>query len=188
MIIQGCKKSHLVEDGYCNDETNKIQCGFDGGDCCYACVNKAFCKDCLCLTGTFEEEINTLLGDGYCNDETNNGACNYDAGDCCGIVNTDFCSECNCYLNISCASGSPPPTVGDGYCNDETNIKECLFDGLDCCGFDHDDDGYYDHYDGGDYYDYEYDSVADTSFCTECICHGMFLQLSFINEWKNDFF
>ena len=179
MIIQGCKKSHLVEDGYCNDETNKIHCAFDGGDCCYACVIKEFCKDCLCLSGTFEEEINPLLGNGYCNDETNNGACNYDDGDCCGIVNTDFCSECNCYLNVSCATGSPPPTVGDGYCNDETNIKECLFDGLDCCRIDHDDDGYYDFHD--------HDFFVDTSFCTECICQGMFLQLSFIDKWKNDF-
>ena len=100
MIIQGCKNSHLVEDGYCNDETNKIHCAFDGGDCCYACVNKAFCKDCLCLTGQLVEIINPLIGDGYCHDENNNAACNYDAGECClSNINTDYCSNCSCSSN-----------------------------------------------------------------------------------------
>ena len=133
MIIQGCKNSHLVEDGYCNDETNKIQCAFDGGDCCYACVNKAFCKDCLCLTGTFEEVINPLIMDGYCHDETNNPECGYDGGDCCGsCVITDYCTNCSCIGNVT-GNGVPNALVGDGYCNDETNNAACNYDHGECC-------------------------------------------------------
>jgi hypothetical protein len=106
---------------------------------------------------------NALVGDGYCNDETNNAACHYDGGDCCGIVNTNLCTECNCYLNVTCAAGFPPPSVGDGYCNDETNIAECMFDGLDCCGYDRNNDGDDD------------EVIVDTTLCIECECHGMYI-------------
>ena len=123
----------MVGDGYCNDENNKIQCNFDGGDCCYSCVSKAFCFNCECLAGNSGEEINhPLIGDGYCHDETNNAECNYDGGDCCVNIKTDFCSECACYLHETCAAG-PIPTLGDGFCNDETNNADCNYDHGDCC-------------------------------------------------------
>ena len=55
--FKGCKDSNLVGDGYCHDEANKIQCAFDGGDCCYSCVNKEFCKQCLCINENGDEDI-----------------------------------------------------------------------------------------------------------------------------------
>ena len=33
----------LVGDGFCNDETNIFECGFDGGDCCSSYVNTYNC-------------------------------------------------------------------------------------------------------------------------------------------------
>ena len=79
MIVKGCKYPELVGDGYCNDETNKRQCDFDGGDCCYSNVSTAFCSDCKCLTGDKGVEINRpLIGDGYCHDETNNKGADID--------------------------------------------------------------------------------------------------------------
>ena len=106
VFVKGCKYPELVSDGYCNDETNNIHCNFDGGDCCYSCVSKAFCKDCLCLTDNFGEEINySLIGDGHCHDETNNEKCNYDGGDCCINSTMDYCSECTCYFNETCSDG-----------------------------------------------------------------------------------
>ena len=76
-----------------------------------------------------------MVGNGFCNDETNIAACNYDGGDCCGHnVNTDFCSNCQCYLNETCVAGTHP-LVGDGFCNDETNHALCNYDLGDCCGF-----------------------------------------------------
>ena len=68
--------SHVfVGDGVCNDETNILECSYDGGDCC---LNP------------------NVVGDGICNDETNHLGCNYDGSDCCVNVNTDSCSSCNC--------------------------------------------------------------------------------------------
>ena len=32
----------------CNDETNNIDCNFDGGDCCSNCTNTDNCSDCVC--------------------------------------------------------------------------------------------------------------------------------------------
>ena len=102
MFIIGCQYPRLVGDGYCNDESNTIQCDFDGGDCCYTCVSKQFCIDCKCLAENEDKELNyPLIGDGYCQDEINNAACNFDGGDCCGsCVNTNFCIDCTCYNNI----------------------------------------------------------------------------------------
>ena len=74
-----------------------------------------------------------MIGDGFCNDEANNENCNYDGGDCCGYtVNTDFCSDCKCYVNGTCVAGTHP-LVGDGFCHDETNNAICNYDGGDCC-------------------------------------------------------
>ena len=66
----------FVGDGVCNDETNIVECDYDGFDCC--------------------TNPNTV-GDGICDDDTNHPECNYDVGDCCLMdVNTDSCSDCNC--------------------------------------------------------------------------------------------
>ena len=73
--VPGCKKVELVGNGFCNDETNIVNCHYDGGDCC--------------------TNLN-LTGNSICNDETNVAGCNFDGGDCCVNINTDYCSECNC--------------------------------------------------------------------------------------------
>ena len=163
--------SPLKGDGYCHDELNIIQYRYDNGDCCGSCVIYDFCTKCTCIDAdTDKRSLNALLGNGFCNDVTNNPECNYDYGDCCGAINTDYCYECICYfnnINDSCAAGSPPSTVGDGFCNDENNVQDCLFDGLDCCGYDHNDDGDYD-----DIFSWYDEFHADTTLCTECVCHG----------------
>ena len=75
-----------------------------------------------------------MILDGFCNDETNNENCNYDGGDCCRYnTNTDFCSDCKCYINETCVAGTHP-LVHDGFCHDETNNEICSYDGGDCCG------------------------------------------------------
>ena len=43
---------YLVGDGYCQDETNNLDCNYDGGDCCGACsVNPEHCTECVCQEG-----------------------------------------------------------------------------------------------------------------------------------------
>ena len=39
----------LISDGFCNDETNNVDCNFDGGDCCGGCANTDYCLDCVCF-------------------------------------------------------------------------------------------------------------------------------------------
>jgi hypothetical protein len=107
-LLEGCPPQHiwLVGDGACFDETNNVNCDFDGGDCCspyscYLCFD--WCQDCICY-----EDLNCngpleLIGNGHCNDQTNNAECNFDGGDCCGsCANMEQCSEC------WCLDGSPP--------------------------------------------------------------------------------
>ena len=88
----------MVGDGYCNDEVNIPDCGYDKGDCCLSNVITNHCTDCTChLPETCSAIfLPPSVGDGYCNDDTNNQQCNFDGGDCCVNVNTDYCSSCSC--------------------------------------------------------------------------------------------
>ena len=49
LLISDCTNFILIGDGFCNDITNNVDCGFDGGDCCGSCVNTEHCIDCACL-------------------------------------------------------------------------------------------------------------------------------------------
>ena len=40
----------MVGNGYCNDETNNVDCNYDGGDCCLSSPNTDSCSDCVCST------------------------------------------------------------------------------------------------------------------------------------------
>ena len=42
----------FVGDGVCNDETNIVECDYDGGACCVN-VNSNFCSACNCLGSGF---------------------------------------------------------------------------------------------------------------------------------------
>ena len=47
-----CVQAALVGNDICNDETNNIDCNFDGGDCCNRCSNTDQCLDCVCHEGS----------------------------------------------------------------------------------------------------------------------------------------
>ena len=106
-----CKfQYNWINDGYCDDGGNTIECDFDGGDCCGPDVNTTYCSLCQCLEdhGGGENNFTTTIkpcnfhslhwiGDGYCDDDANNLECNFDGGDCCGDdAITDYCLECQC--------------------------------------------------------------------------------------------
>ena len=38
-----------IGTGWCNDENNIADCGFDGGDCCGQDIKTLHCSDCECL-------------------------------------------------------------------------------------------------------------------------------------------
>ena len=129
--VLGCNNVSLVGDGFCNDESNNVDCNYDGGDCCVN-INTDFCSECHCyLVDTCINGFHPLVGNGFCNDETNINECMYDGGDCCGLcINKEYCSECICFGQVD---GVPNYRIGDGFCNDETNNFNCNYDGGDCC-------------------------------------------------------
>jgi hypothetical protein len=95
----------LVGNGFCNDETNIVECDYDGGDCCpnpelvanSVCNNENDIAECDYDGGDCCPNPN-LVGDAICHDETNHLGCNYDGGDCCGNnIISDHCTECVCY-------------------------------------------------------------------------------------------
>ena len=45
-------KPDWIDDGYCDDENNNEECGWDGGDCCGDNVNTQYCSVCECLDPT----------------------------------------------------------------------------------------------------------------------------------------
>ena len=98
-VFLDCLQPSLVGDAYCHDETNNLQCAFDGGDCCGPCINRQFCTECQCLSESgIIEIINPSVGNGYCNDEYNIENCNYDGGDCClSCMDNLYCLECVCH-------------------------------------------------------------------------------------------
>merc|ERR1711934_510760 len=44
-----CGSPNYKGDGVCDDNNNNKGCGYDGGDCCGAQVNKKYCKVCKCI-------------------------------------------------------------------------------------------------------------------------------------------
>ena len=47
-----CGDQVWISDGQCDDESNKIYCQYDGGDCCLPNATLTFCIKCIChLTG-----------------------------------------------------------------------------------------------------------------------------------------
>ena len=43
-----CPVLSLVGDGYCDDEANIVECGYDFKDCCDMENDQSLCTDCLC--------------------------------------------------------------------------------------------------------------------------------------------
>ena len=37
-----------IGDGYCDDDCNFPECGYDGGDCCGPDVKFNYCWECIC--------------------------------------------------------------------------------------------------------------------------------------------
>ena len=140
----------MISDGFCNDETNTVECDFDGGDCCGACIVTKFCSECVCLGNSNSTLLsNPLIGDGFCDDEINTVDCGYDGGDCCGsCVITKRCLNCACIDNVTVNVTNV--LIGNSVCNDETNNHICNYDGGDCCS---------------------YSYLININKCFECICH-----------------
>ena len=97
--IDNLCNTYFIGNGYCNDETNKEECYWDGGDCCGNNVVTDYCTVCECLEPNLElnQYKFASIGNGYCDDDLNTEEFRWDGGDCCGNhMNTAFCTVCEC--------------------------------------------------------------------------------------------
>ena len=118
---------------------SRIECGFDGDDCCKDEVVKGICHDCFCLSdcnGPID-----FYQDGMCDGSLNNEKCNYDGGDCCALdshKHPHFCGDCLCHKPEVYEEYFPNCTLSmktfrNAHCDEALLSFECGFDGGDCC-------------------------------------------------------
>ncbi len=149
-----------IGDGLCDPGANKLECDYDGGDCCLQPSNCSVCYDsCLCHE-TGIEHCNCQFGltDEKCDGTKNTAEFCYDLGDCClkDVIchncGTEDDHDCICHqTSLShCESCEYPEWQDDGYCDGVNNHHNCNYDGGDCCV-----------------------DAPDCSYCLEdgCICH-----------------
>ena len=105
-----CPDYNKARNGMCNEDLIIWDCNYDDGDCCQPLVFSNACTECICISSTdpntietkpsqiipCEENLITLLNDKHCHDEANIPQCGYDGGDCCGTIDFAFCLECLC--------------------------------------------------------------------------------------------
>ena len=154
---KSCPFWEIAGDGYCDDEANIAECGYDYKDCCEMSNDRLLCEDCFCfLTDEEKDEIiekheercakeldQIGLGDDDCDLNKNNKEHFFDVGDCCleafscrfdfnhnaTIVQT-YCPENPCIKsNNFCIQEE----LGNGICEDYNNGPYCDYDLGDCC-------------------------------------------------------
>ena len=103
--------SYKIDDGICQLENARVECDFDGNDCCQF--------------GKFLNE--SSIGDGICQLQLDQPNCSYDGNDC-RTKSTLMSKYPDCKYLEGLMSG-----IGDGYCDDVYNSKQCGFDEGDCC-------------------------------------------------------
>ena len=146
----GCPVWEVVGDGYCDDEANIPECGYDFQDCCQMESDRSFCQNCQCIVTQVESQsyleercaeiLDWTVGNGACNPEHNRVEYFFDIGDCC-LSGDDFkCQYTNgtksqlCLENPCIVSNNfcIPEELGDGVCQDHNNGPFCDYDMGDC--------------------------------------------------------
>ena len=74
-FIDACGSPQWFKDGYCDDDNNNAQCGWDGGDCCGNNVNTQYCTDCSCLDPN-PVICQDFMSEAKCIKKKNKGKCN----------------------------------------------------------------------------------------------------------------
>ena len=152
----GCPFWDITGDGFCDDEANIPECGYDFKDCCKMENDRTICEDCFCIIPEDDKAsvkqkhfercplyFYQHLGNGRCDLNQNNKDHYFDFGDCCledttcrikFFNQTDFvdkfCPPNPCIKsNIFCVKEE----LGNGICEDYNNGPYCDYDLGDCC-------------------------------------------------------
>ena len=151
-----CQFWDITADGFCDDEANIPECGYDFKDCCQMENDRTVCEDCFCIVpeddkASIKEKhfercplyYQYHLGDGWCDLNQNNEDHYFDFGDCClediscrlkFFNQTEYidkyCPPNPCIRsNIFCVQEE----LGNGICEDHNNGPYCDYDLGDCC-------------------------------------------------------
>ena len=151
-----CPFWDITGDGFCDDEANIPECGYDFKDCCEMENDRTICEDCFCIIPEDDKAsvkqkhfercplyFYQHLGNGRCDLNQNNKDHYFDFGDCCledttcrikFFNQTDFvdkfCPPNPCIKsNIFCVKEE----LGNGICEDYNNGPYCDYDLGDCC-------------------------------------------------------
>ncbi|CAN0158392.1 unnamed protein product, partial [Ectocarpus sp. 6 AP-2014] len=103
-MFENCGYVLGLGNGYCDENNNTEECGYDGGDCCectcegddddykcmqFSCIDpNAPCVDDDDITVDMFDNCGYVsgIGDGWCDSNNNKEACGYDGGDCCSCT------------------------------------------------------------------------------------------------------
>ena len=154
-----CPFWELAGDGYCDDETNIPECGYDYNDCCLLENDRSLCTNCTCHLSEdevqlfqsqscfnhFNHYVTNRLGDSICDLDLNQAKYYFDVGDCCRDFH-EF-EKMTCKFKEHLVKCPPDPCIrsnnfciaeelGDGICQDHNNGPYCDYDLGDCCSKD----------------------------------------------------
>ena len=205
-----CPFWELTGDGYCDDETNIPECGYDYNDCCLLENDRSLCTNCTChlsedevqlfkdqscldgghklynpyVEGFFPELLpvpgSHHLGNGVCDLIFNIDKYFFDIGDCC--------LEFNLYEEMTCRFEAVYVECPQHTCIRSNNfcIAEELGDGI--CQ-DH-NNGPFCHYDLGDccspHNNHLEISDPKAKDCCGCYCHDHQVRWVGVNKWIHE--
>jgi hypothetical protein len=124
-----CGPSPFCGDGWCDQDLNREECGWDGGDCCFETCTDDETADFECGSGGFQCKDRNYarkvpdeclldvpfpewVGDGICDTwgYYNAPRCNYDGGDCC--EDTCIHGPCNTFKCVAACPFEYPWMLG----------------------------------------------------------------------------
>ena len=122
-----CSVWEIVGDGYCDDEANKPECGYDYHDCCQQESDRSFCTNCTCHLP--EDVVQLFL------DQSKSPSC------LDGLHLDEPLYFEAFFPELSLNEGGPGSHhLGDGVCNYDFNKDKYFFDIGDCCLHSEDDE------------------------------------------------
>ena len=140
------------QNGVCEDQCNREECNFDGGDCNQLCqcdsnlwfndICDVSCNTTLC-SYDFEQCVNDETNPNDTCSDVNNTTISWDT-DGNYTHNSSAMDDTSTYTNEDIWSSVPCYTswIGDGWCDKSCNVDECDNDGgrCDTCSLDAGDD------------------------------------------------
>ena len=114
-----CPFWELTGDGYCDDEANIPECGYDYNDCCQLENDRSFCSNCTCHLS--EDEVQLFQ------DQSKSQSC------IDGLHLNQPDPNYELFFPELFVGGPGSNHLGDGICNLNFNIDKYFFDIGDCC-------------------------------------------------------